>query len=271
MTEEQELTGVLVVFDRPSTTEEQQKFRKKRVFDSVPAEDFSKLPKDDNRMIAGLPAEVSIEPGPVGDISQLRLKIDDPYHYQMLRVVADTNNSKYTSQNNEEIIGPLLPVIYNAWPKFLSEYAFIEYKNGKSRKNGKTMWRVIYAIADGLNRRKSLHVPEAFLKLYEEGPINYHGADGHTRIGAAQLSRMGLAKYVAKSISDISFEQITSFKEFHEGIKKMIEKSIKDYRESGQSTLLFDEGYKVLLAREKGKDYFDRLYGKKDNLASSKQ
>jgi len=271
MTEEQELTGIYVVFERPSTEKEKEKFHKTRIIDSVPAEDFSKLPKDDNRMIAGLPEETPIEPGPVGDISQLKLKIDDPYHYQMLRVIADTNNSKYTSQNNEEVIGPLIPVIYNAWLKFLSEYAFTEYKNDKPRKNGKTMWKVIYAVADGLNRRKSLHVPEAFLKLYEEGPINYHEVDGHTRIGAAQLTRIGLAKYVAKSMSDISFEQIASFKEFHEGIKKMIEKSIKDYREGGQSTLLFEEGYKVLLAREKGKDYFDRLYGKKDDLSQFKQ
>jgi hypothetical protein len=265
MTEEKSLetTGFVILFERLCTPEEKKRLNKNRVIDLVPAETFSKLPQDDNRILAGLPKEIPIKSGPISDIDELKTKTDDPWFNEMLRVIADTFHAKYTSKNNEEVIGPLIPVIYDAWKKQLLKYSFIEHKDDKPLRNEEPMWRVIIALADHFNRKKSLYLTEAFLKLYEEGPIKYNEANFHTKVGAAQLSKRGLANYVPEWPNNIRYErkEFRSFDEFNETIRKIIEKSIEEYKNLGQSTIVFEKAHEVLLAIAMGKDYVTQLYG----------
>ena len=269
--QELEKAGFIAIVDRTSTQEEKQKFHRDHVIDLVRIKDSSKLPKDDGRIIAAIPKETPIEEGPVVDINELKqkLKTEDPLRHEQLRVLTDTYRLSYTNQKNEVIIGPLIPVIYHSWENFLDEYIFTDYTEKPPALNEENVWNIVYAIAQILNRKKSMHlpVPEIFLKLYEEGPIDYHKVDHNTRSAAFQLSKIGLAKYAPKSMSNISFEQkqFNSFKEFHEHIKNIIGNAIKGYREKGQSTLVLDEAYEILSTREKGRNYFDKFYGQKQH------
>jgi len=269
--QELEKAGFIAIVDRTSTQEEKQKFHRDRVIDLVRVEGSSKLPKDDGRMIGAIPKETPIEKGPVVDINELKLKLktEDPLLHEKLGTLVDTYCLSYTNQKNEVVIGPLIPVIYHSWENFLDEYVFTDNVEGKSVLNEDNVWNIVYAIAQILNRKKTMHlpVPEIFLKLYEEGPIDYHKVDHNTRNAAFQLSKMGLAKYIPKSMSNISFEQkqFNSFKEFHENIKKNIGNAIKEYGEKGQSTLVLDEAYEILSKRGKGRDYFDKFYGQKQS------
>jgi len=276
-TEQLRVTGATVLIDRPSTSVEKDQLNTNRVFDTVDYERLPDLSGEGINKVAELP--IPTKPGPVKHIYDLYKETFDKYldllSQEILNVIDATREIKYTTRRNVEKTVSLCDVIENTWKPYWKKYWTVEEdEDSEPYINKGGPWFIIFGLADIFNRKK-LYLNEALAKLHEEGEIRhsktryeedgklwYHEPDNHIRIGAWQLTLMGLAKYIPEWYSNIRWEpnkKFKSFKQFHKTIDDRINKSIEEYDKKNQSIILLGRGKQVLDDKE-GRIYLKKLY-----------